>query len=280
MRELITWYWLGGRKVKNLGEHLVDLLLPHFGCRPRSFDQAKAQGDIRPGEHCLLMIGSEFHVNNLSYLTGEGCRVHVWGQGNGRGAHTAVDMRLPKYRKHVTVHALRGPLTKRVSHVEQDVPLLDPGFLLPAFFPREQWDGGAEPSGVVYVPHHANTARVSGETAAAIGAGAILDVMVHRDGLGGLIGRILSAEFALVNSLHALILCLAYRVPCAICLTAGETLNMPDKWRDVLESLGWSEGGTLPIVHDLDQGRRWWEAEGRHLAIPDTTPLIEAFPWK
>ena len=279
MKEMLTWYWLGGREVKNLGEHFVDLLLPHFGCRPRSFDEAKVRGEIQPDEPCLLMVGSEFEAGLVGVLLNAGCRVHVWGQGNGRGADRAIDMRLPRYREQITIHALRGPLTKRVSHVEQDVPLLDPGFLLPVFFPRESWDGGVPPSGIVYAPHHLNTARVSAETAAAIGAGKVLDVMVHRDLLPGLIGRILSAEFALVNSLHALILCLAYRVPCAICLTAGETLNMPDKWRDVLESLGWPEGGTLPIVTSLGAGRRWWDVEGRHLRIQDSTPLVDAFPF-
>ena len=273
---MLVWYWLGGRKVLNFGEHFVELLLPKMGCRPVSFDVERDAGRIVPGQPCLLSIGSEFEVGLVGGLLKAGCHVHVWGQGNGRGADRAIDMQMLSYRERVTIHALRGPLTKRVSHFDGDVPLLDPGFLLPHFYPR--WIFQHEGKPIVYVPHHVNTERVTPEILRQVGADKLVDVMVHRDNLRATMAAIASADFALCNSLHALIFCLAYRVPCALCLTKGETLNMPDKWRDVLESLGWPAGGSLPIVANLDQGRRWWESEGRHLVIPDTGPLLAAFP--
>jgi hypothetical protein len=268
---------MGGQSVLNFGEHFVELLLPRLGCQPRSFDVAMAAGEIRPGEPCLLMIGSEFHHGLVDGLACSGCHVHVWGQGNGRGADRAVDMRLPKYRDNVTIHALRGPLTKRISHFDGDVPLLDPGFLMPAFYPS--WHLVAEESEVLYLPHHANFAKVSKETAKRIGATDCLNVMLHRDEVLDFMARVASAQFVLANTLHGLIFCLAYCVPCALCLTEGEELNMPDKWRDVFESLGRDPATPLPIVHNLDEGERWWETEGRSLVIPDSGPLLRAFPF-
>jgi len=275
--EVLTWYWLGGRKVLNFGEHFVELLLPKLGCRPRSFDVERKRGHIQQGENCLLMIGSEFEAGLVGGLIKAGCHVHVWGQGNGRGAHRAVDMRLDRWRDNITIHALRGPLTKRVSHFEGDVPLVDPGFLLPRFFPPNEMIEGC--TGVLYVPHHANTRRVDSDGVDSIGAESILNVMLPRKQLQSLMHRLASAEFALVNSLHAFIFCLAYKVPCAICLMEHERLDMPDKWRDVLESLGRPEDESLPVVKDIDEGWRWWQDVGQHITIPDTTPLLEAFPF-
>lgn len=280
MRDVLTWYWLNGRETLNLGEHFVELILPRLGCRPRSFDVAQSRGEIRSGDPCLLVIGSELHTDLVGRLIAAGCRVHVWGQGNGRGADRAVDMREARWRDNVTIHALRGPLTKRVSHVDAGVPLCDPGFLLPQFFPHPVARSPRHPftpSPVVYVPHHLNTRRISIKTAARIGVQTVLDVMVHRDRALLLVRRIAAAEFALCNSLHAWITALAYRTPCAICLTEDEELNMPDKWQDVLESLGWS-GRRLPIVQSLEEGQRWWQTEGRHLVLPDTAALLKAFP--
>jgi len=103
--------------------------------------------------------------------------------------------------------------------------------------------------------------------------------MICKADIQATMARVAAAEFVLANAMHAFIFCLAYRVPCAICLTEGETFNMPDKWRDVLESLGWS-GDRLPLTKNLDEGRRWWESEGQHLKIPDTQPLLDVFPFE
>jgi hypothetical protein len=280
MHGVLIWYWLGGRKVLNFGEHFVEMLLPKLHCHFRRFDVEKERGAIEPGEPFLLVIGSEFERGLVDGLLAAGCHVHVWGQGNGRGADRAVDVRLPHYRAAITIHALRGPLTKRVSHVEADVPLCDPGFLLPKFYPNWKVE---EPTGVAYIPHHCNYELVTLPQVQAVGADCLLNVMVHHDELCDLASRIASASFALVSSLHAFIFCLAYGVPCAICLQAGEVLNMPDKWRDVLESTGWPDRGEgsrgLPIVHNLAQGRRWWEREGRQLEIPDVGAMLAAFPF-
>lgn len=256
----------------NFGEHFVDLILPRLGVRHEAYH---ADRNVDAGTPCLMAVGSELHNELVGLLLERGCHVHVWGQGNGRGATRAIDMR--KYKQNVTIHALRGPLTKRQIHFDGDVPLCDPGFLLPAYYPR--WKVPDDPCDVIYFPHHANCERVTLEDVQRAGADEIANPMVHRDELADLCARVASASFVLTNTLHGFIFCLAYKVPCALCLTGNEVLNMPDKFRDVLESMGW-DGAELPIVRNLEEGQRWWEREGSLLSIPDTKAMIEAFPFR
>jgi hypothetical protein len=182
-------------------------------------------------------------------------------------------MRQTPYSHCVHIHALRGPLTKRLSHIDADVPLCDPGFLMSRLHPID-----APPSGrVLYIPHHSNRPGAA-ERLCSIGAEEYIDVMVLRSDLDTTMRKIAGAEFVLTNSLHVFIFCHSYNVPCAICVTGKETLNMPDKWRDVLESMGRTADERLPVVMNLAEGVEWWHSEGRYLTIPDTDALLRAFP--
>ncbi len=274
MSDKLLWCWRGGQQTLNFGEWFGERILGGLGYGVRYWDVEARAGRIRPDESCLLMIGSELHRPLVDRLLRQVACLDVWGQGNGRGAEVAVDLSQTPYRERVRVCGLRGPLTYVRSGCRSEVPLCDPGFLLPRYWQLDVTGDGP----VTYVPHHSNLERLSVAGVAASGAERIASPLVHRVELDAWAGRLAGARFVLTNTLHTWIFCLAYRVPCALCLVDGERLNMPDKWHDVLGSMG-IRCAALPVVHDLDGGQRWWQNEGRHLAPPpDADTLLESFP--
>lgn len=271
----LLWCWRGGQDTLNFGEWFCEILLRSLGYSVRHWDIETRARRITPRDACLLVIGSELHRHLVDRLLKQVRTIHVWGQGNGRGAEVAVDFTEPPYRDRVKVFGLRGPLTKRLCRVEADVPLCDPGFLMPSIAPH---GAGNENGPVVYVPHHAFADAVDIQAAAQAGVQRIYSPLVHRSRLDVFQGLLANASFLLTSTLHTWIWAMAYRIPSAIFLSQREGLNMPDKWRDVLESLGWERGRSLPIVHSLAEGRRWWEAEGQFLPLPDGAAMLDVFP--
>jgi hypothetical protein len=270
------WSWRGGQETRNFGEWFAEMLLLAMGYNVRHWDVAEGNGGILPSDACMLIVGSELHRHLVDRLLKQVRVLHVWGQGNGRGAEVAVDLSQPPYRDRVKLFGLRGPLTKRLCHVEADVPLCDPGFMMPRveLLPT----GGLASGPVVYVPHHAFADAVDIQAAARAGVQRIYSPLVHRSQLDVFQCVLANSQFILSSTLHMWIWAMAYRVPCAVYTCPNERLNMPDKWRDVFESLGWEPNRSLPIVGSLAEGRRWWEAEGQFLPLPDTAAMLAAFP--
>lgn len=195
--------WRGGREVMNLGEWFNKLILDYLGYKVTY----KCVGEV------FMIIGSDFHAPKVSKVLETADMVHVWGQGNGYPNLTPA-----RASSRVRVHALRGPITARVSGVS-GVPLCDPGWLLPIVLPLDR-----RPSGeTLHIPHHAQRP----------GKGTWIDVMLKQEQVVPTIQRIVNAKKVYTNTLHTMILCKAYGVPCELC--EGE-LPMPQKWDDVFHS--------------------------------------------
>ncbi len=272
MKSVLVWSWRGGEPLLNFGEYFCELILWALGYEIKSFDQELAAGRIRQYSSCLMIIGSEFHRSMLDNLLVAVPEVHVWGQGNGRGKAAAVDMQQSPYRDRVKVFALRGPLTKSVSNVTDDVPLCDPGFLLPKLYPL----GVSRGDQVLYIPHWSNH-RDTDARLKRLDADKCLTVITSRHRVMERMNEIARARFVLTNTLHTFIFCLAYRVPCAIAVLDEEQLEMPDKWNDVLLSMGSTDG--LCPVKNLAEGQAWWNSIGQHLPLPDADRLLASFPY-
>jgi hypothetical protein len=267
----------GGQETLNFGEWFCEWILAALGFRIRYWETEARARRLKPDDACLLMIGSEADRYLVDRLLAKVREVHLWGMGLGRGPELALDFRAQPYRDRVKVFALRGPVTKRLSHFEGDVPLCDPAFALPKLLPQFHYQ--APPCGpVLYVPHLANIRSFSVQRAAAIGVDHVCPVTLHRSELAGFLTTLGSADFVLTNTLHTWIWCMAFEIPCAICLTGNERLPMPTKWRDVFESMGLSPAEPLPIVRDLAEGRAWWETGRRLLKLPDADAMLAAFP--
>jgi hypothetical protein len=252
--EKLVWYWKGGQSTLNLGEHFVELLLPKMGIQPIPFDIAVQNGSISKYNSCGLVIGSELHRQQISRLTQHVKSVWVFGQGNGRGAQNVV-----KSLTNIHPVMLRGRVTKQQLGIEYDIPLCDPGFLMPHYY---QFDKHVS-SEILFVPHCGPNRNVGELNAEKLGA-TYMNVMVRQADILSTLKRIVSAKFVLTNSLHCLISCLAYKVPCAVLLLDNETLNMPDKWLDVFSTLNTD----FVTVKSLEEGQRWWQEHGRHIEPP------------
>lgn len=205
--------WLGGSVVMNLGEWFNYLILDYLG----------HSVEYRDTGEVYMIIGSEFHSRKVNQLLKTADIVHIWGQGNGR---PDIAPMLPHPR--VKVHALRGPITARVSKVT-GVPLCDPGWLLPIVLPLECHISKE----VLHIPHHSQRP----------GRPPWIDVMLRKEQVIPTIQRIVNAKKVMTNTLHTMILCKAYGVPCELC--SGE-LNMPQKWDDVFHS------DLVPRQHSTD----------------------------
>lgn len=68
----------------------------------------------------------------------------------------------------------------------------------------------------------------------------------------------------MTNSLHCLILCIAYKVPCAVIIRENEKLNMPDKWLDVFSTLNTD----FVTVKSMTEGQQWWKKHGQYIRPP------------
>lgn len=256
MKSILVHCWLGGKPVMNLGEWFHELILGKLGYGVRYWPQDQ-EGD----EPVLMMIGSGFHCETVAKLLKRSREVWVWGEGNGR-----EDLRCPEQDDRIHVTAFRGLITA-VGYGVTDVPLCDPGWLMPWAVPIER-----EPSGeVLYVPH-CGERYGAGSRLHGMGATDVVDPMMPRESVLGAVQRIVNAEFVLTSTLHTMIMCMAYGTPCVLHLAPGAKINMPQKWRDVFEGVPYH-------AETLDRGRRWWEAVGRHYRDKQNPKaLLNVFP--
>jgi coenzyme F420-reducing hydrogenase beta subunit len=259
----IVWYWREEKREVNYGDYITEVLLRGFGHKPVAYSLAKDLG-LRL-DSCLLVIGSELHRQMIDHLRVS--TVHVWGQGKGHG--DPFDMQQEPYCSKVRIHAVRGPHTLKQLNLDEDMPMGDPGLLLPLVM-RIKKDPGQHK--VSYIPHWSNRYSAR-EKLPEIGAERVVDVMCQRRGFKAKVTEVVSSSFVLTNSLHTAIVCEAYGTPWALCLPAGHELNFPDKWRDWFEYLGVADYA----AQGYKDGLEWWQ-RNRSKATVHTEPLLNAFP--
>ena len=268
--EILVWYWGNGREILNFGEHLVEILIEEFGYKPRIYSDAKNNGDLKNYESCLVVVGSELNKGLVDRI--ETPKLLVWGQGKGHGEY--FDINDPHYAKKVDIRAVRGPHTIRQLNLNPDIPLGDPGFLLPLLFPMEKNKSLCK---IIYMPHHSNRNNIN-DKLRNLGAEKYIDIMFKKEEFWNKLKELISAKFVLTSSLHTAIVAHAYNVPWALCLVNGESLNFPDKWRDLFEYLGIYNN--FKIVKNYKEGLDWWKKVGSKAKIPSLTPLINSFPYQ
>ena len=127
---------------------------------------------------------------------------------------------------------------------------------------------------VCYVPHHMDRENAK-KHKAELGADVYVDVFMPADEVVTTINLLSHAKFVLTGSLHTMILCLAYGVPCAKYLTPGHVLGEPQRWDDLFASM---ECVAPNPVQTLGEGRNWWDSTGSSLTLPDTQDLLDCFP--
>ena len=258
MKTILVKAWRGGKEELNLGEWFCSWILKGFG-----YEIEYAVSSKRRREP-LIMIGSGIYDDYISAILRHAPAVHIWGAGNGEMLRKPVS--IPASRGKINVHALRGPLTAALSGAVGEFPILDAAFALPKLHPLTT-NACDE---ILYVPHHAERGTAK-QYCKEIGANDWLDVILpHKDAAEAL-QRIVNAKFVLTGTLHTMIACIAYNVPCACCTPAIR--NMPLKWMDAFAAIGHE---MPPRVKNVDEGVKW--SKTAKFTPPDPTALIKAFP--
>ncbi|HWG42395.1 MAG TPA: Coenzyme F420 hydrogenase/dehydrogenase, beta subunit C-terminal domain [Gemmataceae bacterium] len=264
---LLSAYWRDHAEVVNFGDYITEILIHHFGYEFVSFTQAASQVRLERFGPTLLIIGSL--LDGFWPRRIRGPKI-IWGCGS-HGDPNFIPL-LSQERFYFC--AVRGPATARECGLPASMPLGDPGFTLPLFFPVNKKE---EYNKVIYVPHWENMATGPGD-AEKVKADLFVSVMTKREDWWDRLTRIVSAKFVLTNSLHTMIVAQAYGVPWALTLPPNAKLNMPRKWEDVFEYL--SIAGRVRAVQNYHEGLLWWDSVGRHARVRDLKPMLKAFPFE
>lgn len=253
-----TAYWRSHESIVNLGDFATQLLLEWFGFQPIVL------GAVNPSRssRCLLACGTIISEKWFRKLAG--LDILVWGSGASERNTLPVDV------KRATFHAVRGPRTARLLHLE-NIPFGDPALLFPYFRP---FSSTATDQLSIFIPHFLTSNLPK---TLPMGFERMCSMGCHRTQWTRPLDVIAAARFVGSSSLHGCIFAHAYGRPWSPFLRAGEDLNMPGKWKDWLEYLDLDP--THPIPSTLSEAERWWETQGRQARRPSLKPLITSFPY-
>jgi pyruvyltransferase len=242
--DLYNWMPKDGRI--NFGDHLAEIVTRQvLALNGLSLDQ-EVSTSAR-----LLAIGSILQKS----VDGD----HIWGSGwNGKIPESMFTT------KRLTVHAVRGPLTREFLQSRGfDVPEIygDPALLIPHLFkgrfkPNPQKD-------YVCVPNLHDLSILWANTP---------NVVSPLHGWNRVIEKILQAKLVLASSLHGLIIAEAYGIP-ARYVRLSETED-PFKYKDYYLGSGRVEA-ELEFASSIEEGREMGGMTGLRF---NHQPLLDAFP--
>jgi len=283
------YYFSQEFRIKNLGDALGAVVVNALGYQFVSADNG-ATGVCNPGR-CLMPIGSTLDSSFIRpRLKRANQRLDFWGCG-WRGNWLDDELLTTTH-----IHAVRGPITHRRFNLGLEVPLGDPGLLLPWLCDLPSNDHGR----TIIVPHFQRTYHLpAAERCRRTGCDLLVATQVRFDEtphvrrkvrnrlevlyastilsidtptLEEAVAQIAGASFVLTGSLHGAILAQAYGVPWAAYYD-GYVDTLP-KWYDFAAYLGID----LDFVYNLAEGERWWATYGRKGKLRDLRPLLAAFP--
>lgn len=157
--------------------------------------------------------------------------IHVWGTGIMR----QYEDPLPPLRS-FCIHALRGPLTKRIVEASLGTslscPLADPGLLASLLVEKPL----EKKHRVGIVPHYVEKQEPLWEEVRAFYGDAVI-IDVQEDPLA-VIRQIGACELVLSSSLHGLIIADSFGIPNRWCLLTDKILGDGFKYRDYYQSFG------------------------------------------
>ena len=257
---LLPLYWATqGREFENFGDYLGVLLLKGMGY--------EVTQEAEPA--CLLTCGTtlnDFHYKKIQH-SGNFTKIVVWGSGAG---YDMFDLLGERRKLEFSFRAVRGPLTRSLLALPLNMPLGDPAVLLPLFYPRQSLPKIEQEMKNIYVAHSLSTDLKIPE-----GTDATLSTHLLPNQALSLVSQIACSKFVLTSSLYGAIVAQSYGVPWAPYAPGPLRLNR-FKWMDWLMYLG-IEAPPM-FVQDLQEGQDWWMRCGHQGRLPDTEPLLDAFP--
>jgi hypothetical protein len=236
--------------VDNVGDRLAPLITERlFG-----YTVARMSPALMPVEGRRVLSGLGSSLGGYGDWT-----VDVWGTGHEPG-YTGPAVPSSAERSRWRVHAVRGPLTKRLLQLDEDIPIGDPALATPLFYRPK-----ARPTQPVrYFTHCDNDGDPR--------PGEIYETVSTRIDPFAAIDLIAASDFVLTEALHVAILAHAYGIPWAWAF--GKHRAGIVKWHDWLASVG-----ATPERFGVREERRAraWHHRQRFRAV-DVARLLGAFP--
>jgi len=180
-KKIPVYWWTFNTPKVNFGDYITPLLVKEFGYTPVNFDEKKHK-------EALYIIGSHPFQRKFP--------MKIWGAGcEGLAPNLS-------FLKKSKVYALRGKWSS-FKYKINNIPLGDPGFLLPLIFPiiKQTEDY------TLYITHNQqrNVEGPKGST--------FLDIIDDRAKWFETLIKIVNASHVYTSSLHTIIICKAYGVP-------------------------------------------------------------------
>lgn len=253
-------YWLAGNRSQNFGDYLSEFFLNSL-----FYSTGFEASAIRIVGSCIDdgLLGPD-RVLQWDGTTKQ-MRTVFWGCGL-RHEHSLSERCL----EHVEILAVRGPLTRSALRLGLEVPMGDPGLLLPALY-QPTVNSSAQ---TLLIPHFLDT-RSDKELLALSGCDAVLRPNVVNDlaSVADFIDRIVAADFVLCGSMHAAIAAAAYGRGFAF--WASGSIDLPFKWEDFAASV------SIPCEFQasIETARRYYaKAIKPNINIPVLWPLLAVAP--
>lgn len=243
-------YWRKGEHIQNFGDFLSEYFLERLFL--------PAQRNVR-GIHLVGSVLDDMFVPSRDEGSGP---VVFWGCGLRK-----PDGLSPERQNRAHILAVRGPLSRSHLRLGAQVPIGDPGFLLPALYqpkPAPIFRGRS-----LCIPHFLET-RDDDALLASSGCDLVLrpGISPTIEGLEAFVDAIAAADFVLSASLHGVVVAAAYGQPFAF-WNPG-TIDVPFKWEDLAASMG-VDGA---FQAERESGERWYQQAKAAIKLPEAWRLL------
>jgi Polysaccharide pyruvyl transferase len=253
-------YWLKGEEIQNFGDSITDLLLRDL------FDIPCVEA------YACRLIGSviaDFVVDSdLGAPDASPRKLIYWGCG----LRSSTSLSLGQ-QKRCEFRCVRGPLTRSILGLEHNLPIGDPGFVLPAIYRPKQVQSVR--GKVIYIPHF-HDQRSHSDMLNQSGADGVIESRIRSgvDNIYRIVDCIASASFVLSSSLHGAIIAAAYRK--RFCFFNAGVIDLPFKWEDLALSLNIKTS----FARDIEEGRHIYDREIKNkIKLPDVGAMLRVAPF-
>ena len=188
--------------------------------------------------------------------------LHVWGTGYEPGYIDTAHRKNPGSRALWKVHAVRGHITRTILRLSTEIPVGDPGILLPRIYQPL----AASRAKVRYFQHCENSSHpdISGVDEF---------ISTHIDPFKA-IDLIVASDFVFTEAMHIAIIAHAYGIPWAWSLNQ-HTRGMV-KWYDWFSSIG--VRGCCFQPSELTNACKWYSQVQKDFTSINCDKLIASFP--
>lgn len=250
-------YWLKGESAQNFGDFLSEYLY-----RKLFLPIGVPGNEIRIIGSCIDDYFVDAAVRHNPGV------VIFWGCGLRERKELSESARSSS-----RILSVRGPLSRSVLRLGDEIPIGDPGLLMPAVYTPKVL---AEYQGKTLLVPHFNEQQSDRDLKNASGCDVVLRPNVENNilSINEFIDKLTSSDFILCGSLHAAIVAVAYGKPFGF--FDSHNIDLPFKWEDFSASIGIS----CKFFENVLRAREYYKtAISDQLKIPALWPSLMVAPY-